>query len=155
MAEAPVGLPSVLATASVFTALVRLWAAYFGGGEDVITTAVATTTDPVRSVRLGTNSAYLVLAALVALAVGSELAIAHPTGHGCVTLALLLFGGPALHLATTAWFFGTTAGGRMERAPPSPPPAWPPSGCPHLPPSPSSTSPSSPPPPSSPAPTGN
>ncbi|MEV6107029.1 low temperature requirement protein A [Streptomyces sp. NPDC051940] len=57
------------------------------------------------------NSAYLVLAALVALAVGSELAIAHPTGHGSATLALLLFGGPTLYLATTAWFFRTTTGG--------------------------------------------
>ncbi|TXS70038.1 low temperature requirement protein A [Streptomyces sp. sk2.1] len=114
MTEAPVDIPSVLATAGVFTALVCLWAAYFGGGEDVITTAVTTSTDPVRSVRLGVNSAYLVLAALVALAVGSELVIAHPTGHGSTTLALLLFGGPALYLATTAWFFGTTAGGAWK-----------------------------------------
>ncbi|MFE0699648.1 low temperature requirement protein A [Streptomyces sp. NPDC058872] len=114
MTEAPVDVPSVLATAGVFTALVCLWAAYFGGGEDAITTAVTTSTDPVRSVRLGVNSAYLVLAALVALAVGSELVIAHPTGHGSSTLALLLFGGPALYLSTTAWFFGTTAGGAWK-----------------------------------------
>ncbi|MFB7104568.1 low temperature requirement protein A [Streptomyces hydrogenans] len=114
MSEAPVDVPSVLATAGIFVALVCLWAAYFGGGEDVITTAVTTSTDPVRSVRLGVNSAYLVLAALVALAVGSELVIAHPTGHGSTTLALLLFGGPALYLATTAWFFGTTAGGAWK-----------------------------------------
>ncbi|WP_426404457.1 low temperature requirement protein A [Streptomyces sp. R-07] len=64
-----------------------------------------------RSVRLGVNSAYLVLAALVALAVGSELAIAHPLGDGSATLALLLFGGPALYLATTAWFYRATTGG--------------------------------------------
>ncbi|MGW5782207.1 low temperature requirement protein A [Streptomyces sp. NPDC003863] len=114
MTEAPVDVPSVLATAGVFTALVCLWAAYFGGGEDVITAAVTTSADPVRSVRLGVNSAYLVLAALVALAVGSELVIAHPTGHGSTTLALLLFGGPALYLATTAWFFSTTAGGAWK-----------------------------------------
>ncbi|MFE6850183.1 low temperature requirement protein A [Streptomyces sp. NPDC057674] len=114
MSEAPVDVPSVLATAGVFTALVCLWAAYFGGGEDLITDSVTHSPDPVRSVRLGVNSAYLVLAALVALAVGSELVIAHPTGHGSTTLALLLFGGPALYLATTAWFFGTTAGGAWK-----------------------------------------
>ncbi len=56
----------LLATAGAFIARVSLWAAYFGGSEDV-TTAVATTTDLVRSVRLGGNSAYLVLAALAAL----------------------------------------------------------------------------------------
>ncbi|GAQ54712.1 low temperature requirement protein A [Streptomyces acidiscabies] len=114
LSEAPVDVPNVLATAAVFTALVCLWAAYFGGGEDVVTGSVANSPDPVRSVRLGVNSAYLVLAALVALAVGSELAIAHPTGHGSTSLALLLFGGPALYLATTAWFFGTTAGGAWK-----------------------------------------
>ncbi|MFG2452797.1 low temperature requirement protein A [Streptomyces sp. NPDC048512] len=114
MTEAPVDLRSVLAAAGVYTALVCLWAAYFGGGEDVITTAITTTTDPVRSVRLGVNSAYLVLAALIALAVGSELVIAHPTGHGSTTLALLLFGSPALYLATTAWFFRTTTGGAWK-----------------------------------------
>ncbi|WP_333775578.1 hypothetical protein [Streptomyces sp. IBSBF 3136] len=62
----------------------------------------------VRAVRLGVNSACLVLVALIALAVGSELVIAHPAGHGSTTLALLLFGAPALYLATTAWFFGTS-----------------------------------------------
>ncbi|MGR6999336.1 low temperature requirement protein A [Yinghuangia aomiensis] len=150
MSEAPVDAPSVLATTGVFIALVCLWAVYFGGGEDVVTTAIATTTDPVRSVRLGVNSAYLVLAALVALAVGSELAIAHPTGHGSATLALLLFGSPALYLATTAWFFGTTTGGAWKEhllaclvlAATGVAAMW----LPHSPPSPSSTSSSSPPP---------
>ncbi|MET9141982.1 low temperature requirement protein A [Streptomyces parvulus] len=111
MADAPVDAPSIVATAGVFTALVCLWALYFGGGEDVFRTAVETTADPVRSVRLGVNSAYLVLAALVAMAVGSELVIAHPLGHGSVRLALLLFGGPALYLAATGWFFHATAHG--------------------------------------------
>ncbi|MFE3634675.1 low temperature requirement protein A [Streptomyces sp. NPDC059168] len=111
MTDAPVDTPTVFTAAGVFAALVCLWALYFGGGEDVFSTAVATTTDPVRSVRLGVNSAYVVLAALVALAVGSELAIAHPLGDGSVTLALLLFGGPALYLAATGWFYGVTAHG--------------------------------------------
>ncbi|MFE3147388.1 low temperature requirement protein A [Streptomyces sp. NPDC059218] len=64
-----------------------------------------------RTVRLGINCAYIVLAALVAIAVGSELAIDHPTGHGSATFALLLFGGPLLYLAATAWHFHTTAHG--------------------------------------------
>ncbi|WP_078495924.1 low temperature requirement protein A [Streptomyces sp. LaPpAH-108] len=84
---------------------------YFGGGEDVFRTAVATTANPLRSVRMAVNSAYVVLAALVAMAVGSELVVAHPLGHGSVTLALLLFGGLALYLAATAWFFRATAHG--------------------------------------------
>ncbi|MBD0670203.1 low temperature requirement protein A [Streptomyces sp. CBMA156] len=111
MSDAPVDAPSILAGAGVFTALVCLWAVYFRGGEEVVTSSVATTADPVRAVRLGVNGAYGVLAALVALAVGSEVVIAHPLGHGSATLGLLLFGGPALYLATTAWYFHVTAGG--------------------------------------------
>ncbi|MFD5806786.1 MULTISPECIES: low temperature requirement protein A [unclassified Streptomyces] len=111
MSDAPLDAPTVLATAGVFAGLVCLWAVYFGGGEDVFRTTVETTTDPVRSVRLGVNSAYAVMGALVAVAVGSELVIAHPLGHGSVTVALLLFGGPALYLAATGWFFRTTAHG--------------------------------------------
>ncbi|SBV00132.1 Low temperature requirement protein LtrA [Streptomyces sp. Ncost-T6T-1] len=114
MSEAPVDAPNVLAATGGFIALVCLWAAYFGGGEDLITDSVAHSPDPVRSVRHGVNSTYLLLAALVAFAVGSERVIAHPTGHGSTTLALLLLGGPALYLATTAWFFGTTAGGAWK-----------------------------------------
>ncbi|MFF8381556.1 low temperature requirement protein A [Streptomyces sp. NPDC015661] len=115
MTDTPLTASTVLATAGVFAALVCMWAFYFGGAETVITTTVATSsTDPMRTVRLGINCAYLVLAALVAFAVGSELAIAHPTGHGSATLALLLFGGPFLYLVTTAWFFHTTAGGAWK-----------------------------------------
>ncbi|MFF0746694.1 low temperature requirement protein A [Streptomyces sp. NPDC004779] len=110
LADTPLTTPGILATAGIFAALVALWAVYFGGAETLITTTVAAT-DPMRTVRLGINCAYVVLAALVAFAVGSELAIDHPTGHGSATLALLLFGGPVLYLAATAWYFHTTAHG--------------------------------------------
>ncbi|MCT9007516.1 low temperature requirement protein A [Streptomyces rhizosphaerihabitans] len=66
---------------------------------------VASTTDPVRSVRLGVNGAYAVLADPVTLTVAGELVIAHPLGHGSATVAPLFFGGPALCLAATDWFF--------------------------------------------------
>ncbi|MFJ3640151.1 low temperature requirement protein A [Streptomyces sp. NPDC090108] len=111
MAESPVDPAGVFAAIGVFVALVCLWSVYFGGAEDAFTTAVAHTTDPLRSVRMGTNSAYAVFAALVGLAVAGELVITHPLGHGSLTLALLLFGAPALYLAATAWFFRTTAHG--------------------------------------------
>ncbi|MFG3089764.1 low temperature requirement protein A [Streptomyces antibioticus] len=112
LADTPLTAAGIFATAGVFAALVAMWAVYFGGAENLITTTVAATgTDPMRTVRLGVNCAYLVLAALVAFAVGSELAIDHPIGHGSATIALLLFGGPLLYLAATAWYFHTTAHG--------------------------------------------
>ncbi|MBO2465369.1 low temperature requirement protein A [Actinomadura violacea] len=108
IADAPIGVATVLASAGVFTALVCLWAVYFGGGENLVTAFTATTSDPMRSVRLAMNTAYIVQAALIALAVAGELVVAHPEGHGSPTLALLLFGGPALYLAAQAWYYRAT-----------------------------------------------
>ncbi|MGW7610941.1 hypothetical protein ACWGKW_27445 [Streptomyces sp. NPDC054766] len=51
------------------------------------------------------NGAYAVLADPVTLTVAGELVIAHPLGHGFATVAPLFFGGPALCLAATDWFF--------------------------------------------------
>jgi len=106
ISAAHLDLPTILASAGVFVALVCLWAAYFGGGEDVVHYYVTTTVDPIRAARWGINVAYGILAGLVAMAVGSELVIAHPLGHGSAALALLLFGGCILYLGFQAWFYG-------------------------------------------------
>ncbi|MEV6702912.1 low temperature requirement protein A [Streptomyces sp. NPDC051453] len=108
MSQAPVELPAIAASAGAFAALVCLWAAYFGGGEDVVAVHIATTSDPIRSVRWGMNATYVALAGLVALAVGSEMVITHPHEHVSVALALLLFGGPVLYLASQAWYYHAT-----------------------------------------------
>ncbi|MGW4323486.1 low temperature requirement protein A [Streptomyces sp. NPDC004684] len=110
MAQAAFDPPTVTASAGVFVALVCLWAAYFGGGEDVVAVHVATTSDPIRSVRWGINATYGALAGLVALSVGNELIISHPLHHGSPTVALLLFGGPALYLVSQAWYYHATTG---------------------------------------------
>lgn len=102
---AHVDLVTILASVGVFVALVCLWAAYFGGGEDIVHFYVTATPDPIRAARRGINITYGILAGLVALAVGSELVISDPLGHGSATLALLLFGGTILYLAFQAWFY--------------------------------------------------
>lgn len=107
---AHIDIATILASVGVFVALVCLWAVYFGGGEDVVHNYVATTTNPIRSVRWGLNITYVILAGLVALAVGCELVIAHPLGHGSPTLALLMFGGTILYLASQAWYYGVSTG---------------------------------------------
>ncbi|MBO0809920.1 MAG: low temperature requirement protein A [Actinobacteria bacterium] len=63
-----------------------------------------------RAARLGLNGTYLTLAALVAVAVGNELVIAHPDGNGSPTLSLLLFGGALLYVASQAWYLQLTTG---------------------------------------------
>ncbi|MCD0449127.1 low temperature requirement protein A [Actinocorallia sp. API 0066] len=110
VADAPVDVPTVAGTTGVFVALVCLWGSYFGGGEDVIARHLATTRDPLRSVRLAINTTYATLTGLVLFAVGSELVIAHPLGHGSTPVALLLFGGTLLYLGAQAWYYRATIG---------------------------------------------
>lgn len=105
IAEAPFTLATAVAAVGVLVALLCLWATYFGGGERLVAAHLGTTADPIRAVRLGANVTYGVLAGLVAVAVGSQLAIADPLGRGSVPLAMLLCGGSALYLASLAWYF--------------------------------------------------
>lgn len=107
IAEHPASISAYVAGGFVFVALVCLWASYFGGGESLFTEDASTTSDPITVIRRGMNVTYVVLAGLIALAVGSELAIADPKGHTGAVLPLLLFGGPALFLAANAWYFWT------------------------------------------------
>ncbi|MFE6779861.1 low temperature requirement protein A [Streptomyces sp. NPDC057702] len=105
ISKAPVDAATVTAGLGVFVALVCLCASYFHGGEDILARHVAATTDKLLPVRRAVSGQYPTLAGLVALAVGAELAISHPTGHGDTTLGLLLFGGPVLYVITQAWWY--------------------------------------------------
>lgn len=58
--------------------MVTFWAMYFGGSDPLVVSHLDRATDPIRAARLGLNGTYLTLAALVAVAVGNELVIAHP-----------------------------------------------------------------------------
>ncbi|MEV7121122.1 low temperature requirement protein A [Kitasatospora griseola] len=108
ISAAPVDVPTVTTALGVFVALVHLCASYFRGGESILARYVATTDDRLLPVRHAVSGQYPTLAGLVALAVGAELAIGHPTGPGSTELALLLFGGPILYLITQAWWYYTS-----------------------------------------------
>ncbi|MFD0071610.1 low temperature requirement protein A [Streptomyces sp. NPDC127166] len=110
ISAAPVDAATVTAGLGVFVALVCLCGSYFRGGEDILARHVATTADPLLPVRHAVSGQYSTLAGLVALAVGAELAISHPTGHGSTAVGLLLFGGPILYVITQAWWYYTSTG---------------------------------------------
>ncbi len=61
------------------------------------------TTDPILAGRLTISGEGIVVAGLIALAVGNQLVIAHPHGETAVSLGLLLFGGPLLYLTGYLW----------------------------------------------------
>ncbi|MFB6892408.1 low temperature requirement protein A [Kitasatospora sp. NPDC056327] len=110
ISAAPVDVPSVTAGLGAFVALVCLCASYFRGGESILARYVAASADPLLPVRRAVSGQYTTLAGLVALAVGAELSIAHPTGPGSPEAGLLLFGGPALYVLTQAWWYWLNTG---------------------------------------------
>ena len=71
---------------------------------------VASTADPIRLARLAMNGEVVVVAGLIALAVGQEIVIVHPRGHASVALSLLLFGGPLMYLLAQAWYLRVVRG---------------------------------------------
>jgi low temperature requirement protein LtrA len=56
------------------------------------------------------NGEVVVVAGLIALAVGQEIVIVHPRGHASAALSLLLFGGPLLYLLAQAWHLRVVSG---------------------------------------------
>ena len=73
--------------ACAFVAAVALWALYFAGSDHLVNRHVETTTDPIYAARLAMNGEIVVVAGLIALAVGNELVIAHPRGDTSLELA--------------------------------------------------------------------
>src|SRR6185436_14859819 len=61
-------------------------------------------TDPSRVSIQTFNALFVVVAALIVVAVGDESVIAHPLGQTSVATALLLYVGPILYLGTHAWY---------------------------------------------------
>ncbi|RVU23972.1 low temperature requirement protein A [Streptomyces antnestii] len=108
ISAAPVQAATVTTGLGVFVALVCLCASYFRGGEDILARHVASAADRLLPVRHAVSGQYSTLAGLVALAVGAELSISHPTGHGSARVGLLLFGGAILYIVTQAWWYYTS-----------------------------------------------
>jgi low temperature requirement protein LtrA len=104
IANAPRSAMTVLTGTSALVVVVALWALYFVGSDQLVNRHLATTTDPLLAARLATNGEVVVVAGLIAVAVGSELAITHPHGTTTINLSLLLFGGPFLYLLVQIWY---------------------------------------------------
>lgn len=110
IAKASIRPLTIVAGVVGMAVVVTFWAAYFVRSDQDVTEHLKSTPDPIRAARLGLNGGYLVLAALVALAVGNELVIAHPAGDGSPALSLLLFGGTFAYVAAQAWYLASTVG---------------------------------------------
>jgi low temperature requirement protein LtrA len=94
----PFELERLLALAIGFTGTVALWWCYFQRSEMVGAEAAETAEGAGAVGYWGTWTLTLIVLALIGIAVGDELAIAHPEDDATVGFTILTFGGPALFL---------------------------------------------------------
>jgi low temperature requirement protein LtrA len=103
-------LDRLLALVIAFTGTVALWWCYFQRAE-VIGARIAETAEDAGTVGVqGTWALTLIVVAVIGIAVGDELAIAHPGDEPTLGFTLLAFGGPALFLVAQAFFLWQALG---------------------------------------------
>jgi low temperature requirement protein LtrA len=106
--EQPFEVERLVALAIGFTGTVALWWCYFERAER-IGVAVAETADDAGAVGWwGTWTLTLIVLALIGIAVGDELAIAHPGDDATLGFTILTFGGAALFLLAQVFFMHET-----------------------------------------------
>jgi low temperature requirement protein LtrA len=104
---APVTAAAFLAA---FVGSVAMWWIYFNIGAGRGSRLIASSADPGRLARLAYTYMHLpIVAGIIVAAVGDELVLAHPTGHGSPAATAAILGGPALYLAGNLLFKRATA----------------------------------------------
>jgi low temperature requirement protein LtrA len=94
-----------LAFVSAFIGCVAMWWIYFDIGVERGSRSIRESDDPGRTARLGyTYLHLLIVAGIVACAVGDELSLGHPHAIAGTAQIAVLLGGPALYLLGNALF---------------------------------------------------
>jgi low temperature requirement protein LtrA len=108
IAQAPTDVATVFAGAAGFALVAALWALYFAGSSRIVEPRTTPVPDPIWAARMGANAHYMVLAGLVATAVGCETVIGESLAGGALPVGFLLGGGALLYVATQSWFLYVT-----------------------------------------------
>jgi low temperature requirement protein LtrA len=88
-----------------FAGSVAMWVIYFNIGADRSSRLIASSDDPGRLARNGyTYLHILIVAGIIVVAVGDDLALHHAGDHNEIGTAAVLIGGPALYLLGNALF---------------------------------------------------
>ncbi|GIJ29564.1 membrane protein [Micromonospora qiuiae] len=100
-----------------FVSTALLWRIYFHRAGYLLAEAITAAPQPVRLATSAGNTHLIMVAGIIATAVGHELVIAHPFGTLEATWIAVIFGGPALFLAGRSRFeyevFGRVSGSRL------------------------------------------
>jgi low temperature requirement protein LtrA len=115
--DEPFELERLLALVIAFTGTVALWWCYFQRAERIGVEAAETAEGAGSVGYWGTWTLTLIVLALIGIAVGDELAIAHPGDEPTLGFTILTFGGPALFLLAQVVFL-RQAVGRVPRSRP-------------------------------------
>ena len=114
-ADEPFELERLLALAIGFAGTVALWWCYFQRAEGLGVDAAENADDAGAVGLWGTWTLTLIVLGLIGIAVGDELAIAHPGDDATRGFIVLAFGGPALFLLSQL-LFQRLALGRLPRS---------------------------------------
>jgi low temperature requirement protein LtrA len=87
-----------------FVGTALYWRIYIHRAGERLPAAIAAAPDPDRLARSATLAHLIMLAGIVATAVGDELVITHPLGHTQPAWVAVILGGPALFMAGFARF---------------------------------------------------
>jgi low temperature requirement protein LtrA len=109
--DEPFELERLLALGIAFTGTVALWWCYFQRTEPIGVEVVESAEDAGAVGLWATWTLTLIVLALIGIAVGDELAIAHPGDEATLGFTILTFGGPALFLLSQVIFLGEAVGG--------------------------------------------
>jgi low temperature requirement protein LtrA len=108
--DEPFELERLLALAIGFTGTVAFWWCYFQRVERIGADLADAAEDAGAVAWWGTWTLTLIVLALIGIAVGDELAIAHPGDDATLGFTLLTFGGPALFLLAQLFFLREALG---------------------------------------------
>jgi len=106
----PFELERLLALVIGFTGTVALWWCYFQRAERIGVELAETADDAGAVGWWGTWTLTLMVLALIGIAVGDELAIAHPGDDATLGFTILTFGGPAVFLLAQLFFLREALG---------------------------------------------
>jgi low temperature requirement protein LtrA len=109
-ADQEIAADRLFVLAAAFTGSVALWWCYFHRAEEIGVRAVQEADKPSRIVGLGNYTLILMVIGIVAIAVGDELAIAHPGASTSFDVSLLVFGGPVIFLLAQSAFMRVATG---------------------------------------------
>jgi low temperature requirement protein LtrA len=108
--DQPLETDRLLALAAAFTGTVALWWCYFHRAEEIGLSAAGEARDASRIVALGNYTLIAMVIGIVAIAVGDELAIAHPHDPTTTASTVLVFGGAAIFLLAQLVFMRRATG---------------------------------------------